>query len=178
VGHIVDLPFGERRDPDVSNLLPRVHAVEHNGSVTFQSGNPEIDRQMGKIFEQLGQFQALQQELIEARETAATANGLVEVTVGPSGNLLRVDLNPRAMRLESFRLNEAIMAAYRDACAQMSRRVNELMRPLLPEGVRGGDDLVSGTLKVVGPDGTPRNPMRAVQEAFEHRTGSTGRAGS
>jgi DNA-binding protein YbaB len=148
--------------------------IEHNEPMSIQSGNPELEREMAKLFDQLGRFQALQQELTQAEETATAADGLVEVTVGPTGNLLGVTFNPRVMRLDSQSLTEAVMAAYQDACAQMGHRLNELMRPLLPDGIRAGEDLLGGTLKVMGPDGTAQDPMRAVREALERRAGGPG----
>jgi DNA-binding protein YbaB len=137
----------------------------HNAPVTFQSGNPEIDRHVGQLFERLSHFQTLQQELTQLKVTAAGANGLVEVTVGPSGNLLGVELNPRAMRLDSSGLGEAVMEAYQDACRQMSERVSELMKPLLPDGMPAGG-LVGGALPVMDPDGRPQDPMQAIRDTF------------
>jgi DNA-binding protein YbaB len=140
--------------------------VTQNGLVNFQTGNPEIDRHMSKVFEQLDQFQTIQRDLAEARTTGLGADGLVEVTVGPSANLLDVTLNPRAMRLDSISVTEAIMEAYKAACDQMNVRLVEIMGPLMPAGVDAGG-VVSSGLKVVGEDGTPMDPMAAVREAFE-----------
>jgi len=141
--------------------------VTQNGPMSFQTGNPEIDRHMSRVFEQLGQFQTVQQELAEAKETGTGAAGLVKVTVGPSANLLDVALDPRAMRLDSISLTEAIMAAYQAACDQMNHRVTEIMGPLMPPGVRAGDVVGGDGLKVVGEDGTSKDPMAAVREALD-----------
>jgi len=140
--------------------------VAQNGRVNFRTGNPEIDRHLSKVFEQLDQFQTIQQDLVEAKETGVGADGLVEVTVGPSADLLGVALNPRAMRLDSMSLAEAIMEAYKAACGQMSRRVAEIMGPLMPPGVRAGD-VVGGGLKVVGENGAAQDPMAAVRDALD-----------
>jgi DNA-binding protein YbaB len=137
-----------------------------NDRVNFQTGNPEIDRHMSRVFEQLGEFQRIQQDLVETQETGLGAGGLVEVTVGPSANLLGVALDPRAMRLDSVSLTEAIMEAYTVACDQVNRRVAEIMGPLMPPGVNA-EEVLGGGLKVVGEDGTPKDPMDAVREAFE-----------
>ncbi|MEU3457813.1 YbaB/EbfC family nucleoid-associated protein [Micromonospora sp. NPDC006766] len=134
--------------------------------MNFETGNPEIDRHMSKVFEQLDKFQTIQRDLAEAKETGLGADGLVEVTVGPSANLLGVDFDQRAMRLDAVSLTEAIMEAYQTACDQMTRRVAEIMGPLMPPGVSAGD-VLGGGLKVVSEDGTPKDPMAAVREAFD-----------
>jgi len=95
------------------------------------TGNPEIDRYMAKVTEQLQQFGGLQQQLANMSGEGFAAKELIRVEVGPSGNLKSLEINPRAMRLGSEELAEAIMEAATAAVAQVSEKINEAMEPLL-----------------------------------------------
>ena len=142
--------------------------------MNHRTDNPEVQRYVDKLMGQLGDFHELQQRLLESQEVGVAAAGLVEVTVGPTGNLLGVRLDPRAMRLASQDLSEAIMEAFTKATTQLGERVTELMRPLLPEGVAAGDGLAGAAgLKVMGLDGAADDPVQAAREALR-RAGEGG----
>jgi DNA-binding protein YbaB len=148
--------------------------MSHNEDMDFQSGNPEVDRHAARIFEHLSKLRPLQLELQGMRAVARAADGLVEVSVGPTGNLLAVELNPRAMRLDRIALAEAIMAAYTDACAEAAERVGELLRPLLGDGGSGGAGVTGGIRDTFDLEGFAQDPMRVVRDLLERRSAEAG----
>ncbi|SBT51330.1 YbaB/EbfC family nucleoid-associated protein [Micromonospora narathiwatensis] len=72
------------------------------------------------------------------RGAAYAADGLVHVEVDGTGDLLALDLDPRAMRLPSADLSAAIRAAFGDARAQVQAQLQEQLAaqpPTLPQGL-------------------------------------------
>ncbi|MFC7591939.1 YbaB/EbfC family nucleoid-associated protein [Nonomuraea antimicrobica] len=71
------------------------------------------------------------------RETAVAANGLVEVAVDGTGDLVGLNLDPRAMRLSSDELAAAIREAFGKARAAAQERamraIPEALRQETPE---------------------------------------------
>lgn len=115
------------------------------------TGNPEIDRYMAKVTEQLQEFGGLQQRLATMSGEGFAAKDLIRVEVGPSGNLKAVEINPRAMRLGSEALAEAIMEAAAAAISQVTEKINEAMEPFL--GANNGlGAKVTGDLAQAIPD--------------------------
>ncbi|MFG2057728.1 YbaB/EbfC family nucleoid-associated protein [Micromonospora sp. NPDC048930] len=79
----------------------------------------------------LGRFTAV-------RGVADAADGLVHVEIDGTGELLALDLDPRAMRLPAVDLSAAIRQAFRDARAQVQGQLQEQLGgqpPALPEGL-------------------------------------------
>ncbi|MFC7587943.1 YbaB/EbfC family nucleoid-associated protein [Nonomuraea antimicrobica] len=73
----------------------------------------------------VAQFSAL-------RETAAAANGLVEVEVDGTSDLVGLKIDPRAMRLSS----EELSAAIRDAFGRARDAAQERAAQAIPEALR------------------------------------------
>ncbi|GAA1807338.1 YbaB/EbfC family nucleoid-associated protein [Actinomadura chokoriensis] len=81
-----------------------------------------------KKFEEIG---ALEDKLKEVRGVGTAEEGKVEVIAAPGGVLLEVNINPRAMRLGSEALGEAIIEASRAAAVDATSKINALMEPIL-----------------------------------------------
>jgi DNA-binding protein YbaB len=76
----------------------------------------------------------LRQQLREVTATATSADRLVSATVGPGGQLIRLDLDPRVYRNPNSRvLADSITETVRRAAAAAAGKVAELCQPLPPE---------------------------------------------
>ncbi|MER7458133.1 YbaB/EbfC family nucleoid-associated protein [Micromonospora sp. NPDC126480] len=72
------------------------------------------------------------------RATAEAADGLVRLVVDGTGDLLELDLDPRAMRLPAVDLAAAIRAAFATARAEVQAALQEQLAaapPALPDGL-------------------------------------------
>jgi DNA-binding protein YbaB len=94
-------------------------------------GNPEIDRVLSRLREQLERYSETREQLAGLNTTAVSPDGHITVDVGPSGHLTGLRLNPRAMRMDSQTLADTIMATVREAQAKVAEQVNEIMAPFL-----------------------------------------------
>lgn len=122
--------------------------------MTSYTGNPEIDRELEKALAGLDQLEELQRRLADWRTEGYDPEGLVRVEVGPTGNLLDLALDPRAMRLDSQSLAEAILAAAQSATAKAAQEINELVEGLLPSDSGFGDMMTgSGMMNLPSPRG-------------------------
>ncbi|MEU7856573.1 YbaB/EbfC family nucleoid-associated protein [Nonomuraea sp. NPDC049141] len=79
------------------------------------SGDPEIDRALAQLAAQTAQLEEVGRRLESARGRGVAADGQVTVEVLPSGGLASVRIAPRAMRLGSEALSDALMEAARQA---------------------------------------------------------------
>ena len=134
------------------------------------TGNPEVDRQLSKIMTQLEQFADLQQQMAELKGVGEAADGLISVEVGPTGNFVGVTINPRAMRLDSQTLTEAINEAAQLAAKQVSERAKELMEPLMGNaGSAFGQQLTGQQApSVIGAGGDPTSdPVAEARRQLE-----------
>jgi DNA-binding protein YbaB len=95
------------------------------------TGDPEFDRMLSALGEQTARFEKVGRELAETRGKGQAAGGRVMVEVSADGSLQDLKIDPRAMRLGSEVLAEAIMCAARDAQHDVAGRTNQLMEPLL-----------------------------------------------
>jgi DNA-binding protein YbaB len=77
---------------------------------------------------------AVQRALGDLRCEGSAERGLVRATVGAGGMLLDLQLDPRAMRLDSHALRAAVLAAHAKAVEEARRRTDELMVPLISTG--------------------------------------------
>ncbi|MEU4830824.1 YbaB/EbfC family nucleoid-associated protein [Streptosporangium sp. NPDC023615] len=110
-----------------------------------RTGNPEVDR-LVEGFDALSlQYEGMLKELGDLRARGEAADGLVSVEVAPGGALLGVDINPRAMRLGSEALSEAIMEAVTAASQVAATRLDEVLTPLLG-GMEGFSESLQGRL--------------------------------
>ena len=81
-----------------------------------------------KKFEEIG---ALEDQMKDVRGTGTAEDGKVEVVAAPGGVLLEVNINPRAMRLGSEALGEAIIEASRAAAVDATTKLNAILQPIL-----------------------------------------------
>jgi DNA-binding protein YbaB len=96
------------------------------------------------IDEMLGQYRRLrdnvgrmQRELADLTATVQSPDGAVRATVGPRGELLKLEINPRAQRaLDSVTLAEVIVATARKAGADVAMRMRQVVEPNLPDSAR------------------------------------------
>nr|WP_239542300.1 YbaB/EbfC family nucleoid-associated protein [Micromonospora terminaliae] len=92
---------------------------------------------MRQAQEQQRRLAEFQQQRAELRVTGESPDGLVRVTVDGDMKVGGIDLNARAMRLDSYTLAESLQAAIDAAYAAFAERQQELMADVL-----GGSDLV------------------------------------
>jgi DNA-binding protein YbaB len=92
-----------------------------------RTGHEEYDRVLKHVGEHLERFDEAREELAELRGEAKAADGQITVEVLPSGSLSGLTINPRAMRLGSEALAEAILEAAGKATEEVSGRMNEIM---------------------------------------------------
>ena len=95
---------------------------------------PDFDRELKRIMSSLDQMEEVQRRLTEIRGVGEAHGGLIKVEVGPSGALLDLTLDPRAMRLDSQSLREAILSASQEALKKVSEEMDGLVSGLVPEG--------------------------------------------
>ena len=95
--------------------------------------------------EQQRRLAELQRQRAELRVTGESPDGLVRVTVDGDMKVGDIELNARAMRLDSFSLAEAMQAAIDAAYAAIEERQREMLGEMLgdSETVRRAQD---GTL--------------------------------
>ncbi|MEU4477192.1 YbaB/EbfC family nucleoid-associated protein [Micromonospora sp. NPDC023966] len=87
--------------------------------------------------EQQRRLAEFQQQRAELRVTGESPDGLVRVTVDGDMKVGGIEINARAMRLDSFTLAESLQAAIDAAYATFAERQQELTAEML-----GGSDLV------------------------------------
>ncbi|TDE41581.1 YbaB/EbfC family DNA-binding protein [Nonomuraea mesophila] len=94
----------------------------------------DLERITARAEEMLARVEELRSEIDVAVGHGVAADGQVRVTVGPSGRLTEVELAPRAMRMDSRRLAEAMLRAAQEAQDDVARKVEAVMA-----GGLGGD---------------------------------------
>jgi DNA-binding protein YbaB len=114
------------------------------------TGYPEIDRELGKIRTQLEDLRDIQSRMREISGTGRDEDGWVEATVGATGELEALHINPRAMRLDSISLAEAVLAATRQARTAMRESMTDALGPLLE-----GAPMVRRAMDGDAPSGLP-----------------------
>ncbi|MEU7750769.1 YbaB/EbfC family nucleoid-associated protein [Micromonospora sp. NPDC049101] len=104
-----------------------------------------LDGLLRQAQEQQRQLAEFQRQRAELSVRGESPDGLVQVTVDGEQKVTGVEVNARAMRLDSFSLAESVQAAIDAAYALHAERARELLTDML-----GGPDLVrraeAGTL--------------------------------
>ncbi|MDG4773755.1 YbaB/EbfC family nucleoid-associated protein [Solwaraspora sp. WMMD792] len=76
----------------------------------------------------------LQQQLRAVSATVTSDDGLVTVTVGPRGQVTKVELDPRIYRRpNAAQLSTTVTETIRAATAQAMAEVEQICRPLVPD---------------------------------------------
>jgi DNA-binding protein YbaB len=110
-----------------------------NGGPYSPTGDPEVDEVLEALAAQSARFEAVGRRLSETRGRGESEDGRVIVEALPGGSLVALRIDPRAMRLGSEALAEAILAAARRAEADAADRAESLMAPLVEEPSPAGD---------------------------------------
>jgi DNA-binding protein YbaB len=97
----------------------------------WQAHIDELLGQYRRLRDNLGQ---MQREMTELTASAESRNGEVRATVGYRGDLVKLEINPRAHRaLDSVTLAELIVETTRQAAADVQARMREVVAPNLPD---------------------------------------------
>jgi DNA-binding protein YbaB len=81
------------------------------------------------------QVETVRERMPTMKATAESADKLVKATVGPRGNLERLEIDPRAYRrLSPTQLADAIVATAASASRRMHSELEPLLRPFLAAG--------------------------------------------
>ncbi|MEU4830410.1 YbaB/EbfC family nucleoid-associated protein [Streptosporangium sp. NPDC023615] len=111
----------------------RETAPAASGEAYTLTGDPEADRLLAAIWEQTNRMEEVGQSLAETRGRGEAADGHVQVEVLASGELAALRLDPRALRLGSESLAEAILKASGEAAEDAAEQTGELLNALLEE---------------------------------------------
>jgi DNA-binding protein YbaB len=86
--------------------------------------------------ERAEQLMEMRQKLDEAVATASRGDGMVTVVVGPRGQVRDIRFDPKVYRkLTPSELSESIMKLIAEATADVTRQMQEIMTPFIPEGL-------------------------------------------
>ncbi|NBE93425.1 YbaB/EbfC family nucleoid-associated protein [Nonomuraea sp. KC401] len=95
------------------------------------SFDPELDRLVAEFRAEAQPLSDVIGQVNEIQGEAASAGGKVVVRVAPSGELLGLRIDRRAMRMGSEDLAEAIMDAARQAMMDAGRKTMQVAKPYL-----------------------------------------------
>lgn len=87
---------------------------------------------MRQASERLESMLALKAQLAAVRGSAESADGRIRAEVMPGGLLQSLELDPRARRMDSEALAQAIVAVVRAASEDATSKSSELMESVLP----------------------------------------------
>ncbi|MFC5823932.1 YbaB/EbfC family nucleoid-associated protein [Nonomuraea insulae] len=97
----------------------------------------DLERITARAEEMLARVEELRSEIDVVVGRGEAADGQVRVTAGASGRLMDVVLAPRALRMDSVRLAEAVLRAAQEAQDDVGRRVDDVMAGTLGDGAGG-----------------------------------------
>ncbi|MET9242822.1 YbaB/EbfC family nucleoid-associated protein [Nonomuraea sp. NPDC003709] len=80
---------------------------------TPRTGDPELDRALAEMAARTAELEEVSRLLEETRGRGESAGGQVVVELKPTGSLAGLRIDPRAMRLGSQALADAIVEAFR-----------------------------------------------------------------
>ncbi|GAA2871385.1 YbaB/EbfC family nucleoid-associated protein [Nonomuraea rubra] len=87
----------------------------------------DLERITARAEEMLVHVEQLKNEIDVVVGRGEAADGQVRVTAGASGRLVNVELAPRALRLDSRQLAEALLRAAQEAHDDAARQVDRIM---------------------------------------------------
>src|SRR4051812_19573017 len=100
--------------------------IPYEGAVDASKGMEGVRKQ---LTEQAERFAEMREKLAEIRGRGEAADGKVVVEVAPGGALKSVQIDPRAMKLGSEALAQAIHEAAGKAFQDLTDQTSELMKP-------------------------------------------------
>ncbi len=126
------------------------------------STSTNIDQMMSKVAEQIATAKANAQAMAEMTGKGETEEGKIVVTVNPTGALVSIELDPRAMRMASTDLAGAIVAASEIAKKDAADQV----RALWSTADTGGLDMADVAQGNVDLSATLDERLAAAQDAL------------
>ncbi|MBE1591722.1 YbaB/EbfC family nucleoid-associated protein [Nonomuraea angiospora] len=99
----------------------------------------ELERITARAEDMLARVEELRSEIDVVVGRGEAADGQVRVTAGASGRLMDVVLAPRAMRLDSQKLAEAVLRAAQEAQDDVAAKVDAVMTDALGGALPGGE---------------------------------------
>jgi DNA-binding protein YbaB len=93
-----------------------------------RTGDPELDRALADLAAGTARLEEVSRLLRETTGHGESAGGQVAVELSATGSLVGLHLDPRALRLGSQALAEAIMEAFRRAEEDVAGRSHDLAR--------------------------------------------------
>ncbi|MCO6011611.1 YbaB/EbfC family nucleoid-associated protein [Actinoallomurus purpureus] len=129
----------------------------YEGAIDASQGMEGVRK---KLTEQAERFAEARTKLAEARGRGEAADGKVVVEVARGGALQSLKIDPRAMRLGSEALAEAILEAAGKAGQDITDQTNELMKPAFGDPEKLAEQWGAGK-----PDG-PVSPNEAMSRAM------------
>jgi len=103
-----------------------------------------LDQMMAEIRRMTRDADSVQKKMLNATATVQSDDGLITVTVGPRGQLIDLQIDPRIYRRpDAGLLAHTILETTRRAVEQVSEEVNNVYSQFLPDGF-APDKLTSG----------------------------------
>jgi DNA-binding protein YbaB len=107
--------------------------------------------------DQIAALRRAQEQATALTISASSPDGLVRVEVGARGDLRSLTLDPSAYEgTPPEELAQMIMELTLNAATEAARQAQEIMGPLLPEGLSADGDISSWLPDVPGPAGGAR----------------------
>ncbi|MEV5493992.1 YbaB/EbfC family nucleoid-associated protein [Nonomuraea fuscirosea] len=95
-----------------------------------------VEELAGQVDQQVRRVREAYQALNAIESTMTSSDGMIQVTVGPQGQVRSIDLNARVYRrLSTAELADTLMRQINRATADVTERRRRLMEPLMPEGL-------------------------------------------
>jgi DNA-binding protein YbaB len=95
-------------------------------------GVPELDGQLRQLLDATSKLRDLQEEIAQLTGHGEAADGRIRVEADNAGKLTRLEIDPRAMRMASEDLAEAILEAAQKAADDVMARSQELFDSIMP----------------------------------------------
>lgn len=105
---------------------------------------------INKLQSQVGSIKEIQERVQAAVGHGEAADGRVKITVGPSGALSAVEIDPRAMRMGSEELAEAIIEAAKAATEDVAAQIGGALGDLTGEDGAGLGKMATGNFEFGG----------------------------
>jgi DNA-binding YbaB/EbfC family protein len=90
-------------------------------------GGLDLEQMLAQARQTEQRLKEVQAKRAEMRVPGSSPDGMVEVTVDGTGRIVGVSVNPRALRLDSFSLAEAMLAAAQAAYVAYDEQAQQLM---------------------------------------------------
>ncbi|MFC4116933.1 YbaB/EbfC family nucleoid-associated protein [Nonomuraea zeae] len=98
-----------------------------------RTGDPELDRALAEMAALTAGFEDVRRRVEETRGRGESAGGQVAIELTSAGSLAALRIDPRALRLGSQALAEAVMEAFRKAEEDVAGQSFELARALFED---------------------------------------------